>query len=313
VSRDASRPAHFLGLFAALVLAGCAAAPGATPPSYGAGGLEAVVVSTSVWTGAGTVLVALTGWDASPVVTQRFVASARFSPPPGSSGIEPVAADGRLVRPAGGSRELVRFDARLPVAGRWGLEVAIRDPGDQSVPERRATTWLTVREPGTAPVRGDRAPATTTPTLATVGGDVTLLTSDSHPLPAFYERSVAAALAAGAPFVLILDSAGFRESEACGSALSIFHGLAATAPDVTMIHAEPFRTRITGSRLTLDPPNGPAVLAEWSVAWGLDDPAFGVRSVPWVFVVDRAGVVRATFQGVIGSEELAVALADVAS
>lgn len=49
------------------------------------------------------------------------------------------------------------------------------------------------------------------------------------------------------------------------------------------------------------------------LAWGLDDPAFGIGSVPWVFVVDDNGIVTAAFQGVMGSEELALALADVAS
>ena len=173
-------------------------------------------------------------------------------------------------------------------------------------------TSFIVKEPAAVPTRGDRAPAVATPTLASVDDKIALLTSDTHPEPSFYERSVVDALDAGAPFVLILDSAGFRESEACGSALAIVHRLPDLDPSVALIHAEPFRTRIADGRLTLDPPDGPATLADWSAAWGIGDPGFGVDSVPWVFVVDRSGVVSATFQGVMGSEELAVALADVA-
>jgi hypothetical protein len=301
-------------LIGALVLAGCAAAPGTTPAQTDRAGLQAVVVSTSVWTGDATVLVALSEADATPIGGEGRAVSARFMPPPDAPGAPPVGVDGSFVRPAGGSRDLVRLDVPLPVAGRWSVEVTLRGAANAASPaERRTTTSLTVRDPGRVPTGGAAAPPTATPTLASVGGDVALVTSDSHPVTAFYERSVSDALAAGSPFVLILDSAGFRESEACGSALAIFHGLAGTAPSVTMIHAEPFATRITAGRLTLDPPDGPAALAEWSVAWGLDDPAFGVGSVPWGFVVDDSGIVTAAFQGVMGSEELALALAEVAS
>jgi hypothetical protein len=233
---------------------------------------------------------------------------------PSTSSTAPAGSvDGRFVRPTGGSRDLARFDLGLPVAGRWDLEVTIRGAaGSADAVDRRAVTSFTVKEPGDVPTRGDLAPAVATPTLASVGGSIALLTSDTHPEPSFYERSVVDALEAGAPFVLILDSAGFRESEACGSALAIVHSLPGIDPSVTLIHAEPFRTRTAGGRLTLDPPDGPATLADWSTAWGIGDAAFGPMSIPWVFVVNGDGVITAAFQGVMGSEELAVALADIA-
>lgn len=240
-------------------------------------------MSTSVWTGDAVVLVALSEADAAPIGGEGRAVSARFTAPPDASVATPVNVEGSFVRPAGGSRDLVRLDVRLPVAGRWSVEVTLGGAADGPGPaERWATTSLTVRDPGRVPTRGDVAPATATPTLASVGGDVALVTTDSHP------------------------------AAACGSALAIFHGLACSAPGVTMIHAEPFATRITAGRLTLDPPDGPAALADWSLAWGLDDPAFGIGSVPWVFVVDDSGIVTAAFQGVMGSEGLALALADVA-
>jgi hypothetical protein len=303
-----------LGLVLELAVAACATAPTGDLPTADRSGLQAVVVSTSIWTGDASIVVALSEADASPISDASLAVSGRFTAPASSGMVDPVRVDGRIVHPPGGSRDLVRLDATLPVAGRWTLEVTITKPGDSASPtERRAVTSLTVRDPGSVPMRGDRAPATVTPTLASVGGEVALLTSDSHPLSALYELSVADALAAGSPFMLVLDSAGFKESAACGGALAIVHGLADAGPAVPVIHAEPFRTRAVGGRLTLDPPDGPATLAEWSVDWGLDDPAFGTGSIPWVFVVNRDGVVRAAFQGVMGSEEVALALADVAT
>ncbi|HET9522364.1 MAG TPA: hypothetical protein VFO73_15045 [Candidatus Limnocylindrales bacterium] len=307
---------RIVGLLApvlALVVAGCSA-PAARPFTADRSALQAVVVSTSIWPGEATILVALSEADATPISGANLAVTARLAAPPPSTAAEPMALDGRFVRPSGGSRDLVRLDASLPASGRWELEVTIRAPaGSADATERRAVTSFTVEDPAAVPTRGDPAPAVATPTLDSVGGQIALVTSDTHPEPSFYERSVVDALDTGSPFVLILDSAGFRESEACGSALVIVHRLPDIDPSITLIHAEPFRTRVAGDRLTLDPPGGPAALADWSAAWGIGDPGFGIGSIPWVFVVDRNGVVAATFQGVMGSEELSVALADVAN
>jgi hypothetical protein len=297
--------AVLLVALAATSLAACAGGPPAsTPPSPDPSGLQAVVVSTSTWLGASTLLVALEEPDGAPVVPAGAV-SGRFVPPSGS-GDPPadVAANGALVRPPGGRRDLVRFDTALPIAGRWSLTVRTG--------ERWATTTVSVRDPAGVPVRGDAAPASRTPTANDVLYDLTRLTADEHPNPAFYTRSVARAIADGVPFALVLDSAGFLETPACGSALVVMHRLTSEIPSVAVIHAEPYATRDADGELTLDPIGGPARLATWSEEWGLGAASFGTGSVPWVFVVDRDGVVRATFQGVMGSEEIAVALADVA-
>lgn len=310
-----SRTLRVLAPVLALAVAGCAA-PATRPFTADRTGLQAVVVSTSIWAGDATILVALSEADATPIAGAGLAVSARLaapSAPSASSDGAPISVDGRFIRPNGGSRDLARFDVGLAGVGRWDLEVTIRGTaGSADAAERRAVATFTVKDPGGVPTRGDAAPAVATPTLASVDGDIALLTSDTHPEPAFYERSVVDALDAGSAFVLVLDSAGFRETEACGSALAIVHRLPDIDPSVTLIHAEPFRTRVAGAQLTLDPPAGPAVLADWSTAWGIGGPAFGVGSIPWVFVVDRNGIVKAAFQGVMGSEELAVAVADVA-
>ena len=288
-------------ILAAITLVGCGVSPpGSSSASTDPSGLQAVVVSTSTWTGSATVLVALEEADGRPVDPPAQVVVQLIGP----DGSPPIEATGRSVRPVGGRRDLIRVDADLPVAGRWTLNVRTA--------ERLASTSLTVRDPAGVPVRGAAAPDTATPTDVDVGYDLTHLTAAAHPNPDFYRWSVDDALAAGIPFALVLDSAGFRETPACGAALTTLHRLAGEVPNVAVIHAEPYATRVDGGVLSLDPPGGPARLASWSVAWGLASKGLGTASIPWVFVVDAGGRVRATFQGVIGSEEVGLALGEVA-
>lgn len=299
-----SRPARRASRAAAAMLVGMIAGGctlGSAGSSSGASGLHAVVVSTSTWVGTSTVLIALEESDGSPAAASAAGVTARFS---GPAAAPVVDVAGSIVRASGGQRDLVRFDASLPDPGRWQVAV--------SSGERSATTTVLVRDPGGVPVRGVAAPSVATPTANDVLFDYRQLTADPHPDPAFYGRSVAAALSDGVPFVFVLDSAGFRETPACGSALSILHRTAVAVPGPAIIHAEPYRTRMTAAGLALDPPDGPARLAAWSAAWGLDTAEFGTGSIPWVFVVAGDGVVQATFQGVMGSEEIAIAMADVA-
>jgi hypothetical protein len=301
VRRHPGAPAAILITAVAAAVVGCSAGVAPAASTDGSG-LQAVVVTTSTWAGRATVLIALEEADGSPVGATPMPVTARFENPVADAS-RAVEATGRIVRPPGGQRDLVRFEATLPDPGRWQVTVATGT--------RHATTSLQVRDAAGLPVRGTAAPSVVTPTANDVLFDYAKLTPDPHPNPAFYGRSVAAALKAGLPFVLVLDSAGFLETPACGSALSILHRTALDVPGLTVIHVEPYLTRLAAGSLTLDPPDGPARLAPWSVAWGLDAPELGTGSIPWIFVVDADGVVHAVFQGVMGSEEIALAMADV--
>ena len=62
---------------------------------------------------------------------------------------------------------------------------------------------------------GQAAPSTTNPTAADVGGDLAMISSDAHPDPAFYQTTVADALAAHKPFVLVFATPAFCTSAQC--------------------------------------------------------------------------------------------------
>ena len=88
---------------------------------------------------------------------------------------------------------------------------------------------------------GDAAPASDTPTLADVDGDVSKISTDAKPDPAFYETSVADALAAHKPFVLVFATPKFCTSAQCGPTLDEIKPVAAAHPDVTFINVEPYQ------------------------------------------------------------------------
>ena len=53
-------------------------------------------------------------------------------------------------------------------------------------------------------------------------------------------------------------------------------------------------------------------LTDVADAWGIGGDPWGPRSMPWVFVVDGHGVVRAKYQGVMGSDDMDVIVALIA-
>ena len=53
------------------------------------------------------------------------------------------------------------------------------------------------------------------------------------------------------------------------------------------------------------------VVTDVARAWGVGVGPWGPASVPWVFVVDGAGVVRAKYQGLVGSDDIDVLLAAI--
>ena len=186
----------------------------------------------------------------------------------------------------------------FPEAGTWGAQFTTALGG--ATPETiRMTFDVTTSSPV---VRvGDKAPVTDTPTAASVNGQLARISSDATPDPAFYKTSVRDALAAHQPFVLIFATPKFCTSAQCGPTLDRIKPLATKFPTVDFIHVEPYQLVFQNGSLqpVLDAQGAlqsiPAVLT-----WGL-------LSEPWVFVVDRTGVITASFEGVVSVDEITAA------
>jgi hypothetical protein len=208
-----------------------------------------------------------------------------------------ATADGTFVWTIQDERGMYIVDADLPEAGTWGAEFTTQAPG--SAAETVRLTFDVLDSP-TAIAIGQKAPASKTPTLADVGGDATKISTDQAPDPAFYTTSVAAAIAGHKPFMLIFATPKFCTSAQCGPTLDHFKPIAAAHPDVTFINVEPYLLHEVDGQLQpiLDTSSPPQLQAtDITDAWGL-------RSEPWMFAVDRNGVVQGSYEVTISDAEL---------
>jgi hypothetical protein len=185
-----------------------------------------------------------------------------------------------------GERGVYVTKASFDHAGEWGAEVSIEGEG---IDERLRGSFL-VKEKGTTPGIGDAAPSVDTPTSEDVD-DLSEISTDTHPDPRFYQLSVEEALSSNKPFVLTFATPKFCQTAVCGPTLDVVKDVARDFPRMTFIHVEPYKDLSNIGEVV------PAV-----VKWGL-------KSEPWVFVVDERGDVRAKFEGVLGKRELRQALA----
>jgi hypothetical protein len=172
----------------------------------------------------------------------------------------------------------------LPAAGKYWL---LAEPVGAAEPIQ-ALGNLVVGKRAAAPVPGDRAIPSKTPTLASTGGDLDALTTSRRPDHVLYRTSVASALAAGEPFVVSFATPLYCQSRTCGPVVDVVSAvrrrLAATG--VRFIHVEIYEGN--------DPANG---VNRWVDEWKLP-------TEPFTFVVDRAGVVRTKLEGAFSAAEL---------
>jgi hypothetical protein len=116
---------------------------------------------------------------------------------------------------------------------------------------------------------------------------------------------VADAIAAHKPFVLIFATPKFCTSQQCGPTLDSIKPIAEAHPDVTFINVEPYVLEEKDGQLQ------PVLDANQQLQAAPATDEWGLLSEPWIFVVDGDGIVRGSFEGVVGQDELERALAEV--
>ena len=173
---------------------------------------------------------------------------------------------------------------RIPNPGRYWL-LAEPEGGSEKV---QALGNVDVKSKDLVPGVGHPPPASETPTLATVSGRASKLTTRVPPDTSLLRYSVAGSLRAHVPFVVTFATPKFCQSRTCG-------------PDVDVVLEAQRQLEGSGARFIHvevyegnDPANG---YNEWMRAWHLD-------TEPWTFVVGRGGRVAYRFQGVVSVREL---------
>lgn len=201
---------------------------------------------------------------------------------------EPVfGTDMEFIETIPGQRGLYMTAATFDSAGSWGAEVTVTGDGlNETVPAA-----FDVAQSGTTPVIGAPAPPSETLTSADAK-DLSEISTDPHPDPAFYRVSIKEALKQKEPFVVVFATPKFCTSQVCAPTLNIVKKASKGFPGVTFIHVEVYKN--------LDDPSNlipVRAVREW-----------GLPSEPWVFVVDAKGKVAAKYEGTVTDGELATVL-----
>jgi hypothetical protein len=206
-----------------------------------------------------------------------------------------TTVDGAFIWTIQDVRGMYIVNATLPTAGQWGAEFTTEAPGAAAETIR---VMFEVHEDSPWVAVGEKAPVSKSPTLADVGGVISLISTDKTPDPAFYQTSVAGALAAHQPFMLIFATPKFCTSAQCGPTLDRFKPVAAANPQVTFINVEPYQLQaVDGELQPILDANGQLQATATTNEWGL-------LSEPWIFAVDRNGIVRGSYEVAISDQEL---------
>ena len=217
----------------------------------------------------------------------------------GASTETPVSTtDAEFIWAIEGERGVYVANVELPTSGLYGAEFTTQLA--DAAPESIKVTFDGRQEPTVVSV-GDPAPASDTPTLDDVGGDVTKISTDDQPVKAFYQASIADALAAKEPFVVVFATPKFCATAQCGPTLDKVKPIAAAHPDVTFINVEPYQLESVDGQLQPVLTDGALTAAPATDEWRLP-------SEPWIFVVDRDGIVQGSFMLIVGDDELEAAV-----
>jgi hypothetical protein len=175
-------------------------------------------------------------------------------------------------------------------AGNWDLAAMLREGSAYT-----ATFIPTIKVGGSEdiPDVGERPPRIHTPTVSDVGGDVGQIDTRS-PHDDMHKSDFAEVLGKE-PVVILFATPALCESRVCGPVVDVAEQVEHEAGEgVHFIHMEVFNNNNAsdGYRPQLR--------------------AFGLRTEPWAFVIDRKGIVRSRLQGAFSPSELERAVRQVA-
>ena len=215
--------------------------------------------------------------------------TATFLPIPGTAVRTPAPSEPQAVNPSE-ARGVYAAQAGFDKAGFWQVEVAARVAGS----ERKAVAAFAVNEKHAVPAPGDAALPTENHVLG--APDVPPAALDSRaasgPVPdaALHQTTIAAALAAKRPAVVVFATPVYCQSQFCGPVTDMVADLARTYGDrASFIHVEIWRDF---QNRTIN-----KAAADWLLR--NDD-----LNEPWVFLVGADGRIAARFDNVATAGEL---------
>lgn len=199
-----------------------------------------------------------------------------------------VEADAMPLHTPDGLTTIFTHEREFERAGEWGVEVQAHFP-DGTAALKRIGFEVLPDSPTLKP--GQPVPALVTPISAAVNNDLSRLSSAAAPNPAFYEMSLAQAIASGKPTVLLFATPAFCQTRFCGPAYELTDELQQRYGDtVNFVHVEVY----TGLP---DP-----AANNWEVAPAMQ--IFGLTTEPWLYLIDSEGTIVYRVEGIFTTAEV---------
>jgi hypothetical protein len=177
----------------------------------------------------------------------------------------------------------------FPSAGQYKYNVSGTDAAGAPV---SGNAFVTVATTGPELAVGAMVPPVQQKVVTDPG--VTLSMVDSGvPPDTWHDVTVAQALAAHKPMVLYFGEPGYCPSKTCGPTVAILKQLCTR-----------YCTQFSFQHIEDDSPPGPAFVQPNALPNNPAFNAFGLRSDPWVYLVNSTGVVADRFEGPITLDEL---------
>ena len=182
------------------------------------------------------------------------------------------------------------YVANIPL-GKAGKYWYVAEPEGGREPVQ-ALGNIVVEKSISAPGVGDPAPISDTPTLASVGGHASKVTTRIPPDLTLVQHSVAETVRERIPFVVTFSTPKFCASRVCGPVVDVVEDVSKRfeGEDVRFIHVEVYEAN--------DPAKG---YNRWMQDWGL-------VTEPWTFVVNANGKIASRFEGLVSVHELEAAV-----
>ena len=232
----------------------------------------------------------------------KFETTAAFFPVAGQGPADATQPGPREARPSEGVGVYAADKVRFDEAGLWGVRVKATIGGK---PIQASSAFEVVAE-SQLPFPGQPAPRTENPTTGAAGVDPEAIDSRAKdgappPDPELHSTSVAAALAAGKPTVVVVSTPVYCVSQFCGPITDTVAKLADQHGDkVAFVHLEVWQDF---EKKVVNP-----AAQEWITPRN----KVGDTKEPWVFLVGGDGIVKQRFDNVVGDAALTQAVEELA-
>lgn len=232
----------------------------------------------------------------------RMSAKATFFPVAGQD-VDPATPGPKEARPSEGLGVYAAPSVRFDTAGFWGVTVKATVDGKKI----SANAPFEVVAASQLPFPGQPAPRTQNPLPGAPGVDLESIDSRAtggQPVPdeVLHRTSVADALAAGKPTVVVVSTPVYCVSRFCGPITDSVAKLAPTYGDrVAFVHLEVWK----------DFEN--KVVNPFAEEWISPKNKVGDTQEPWIFLVGGDGIVKERLDNVVGDQALAEAVARLAA